>query len=875
MTLHRAHRNRALLLATAFLFVIGIAATGTPARAQDATWLANPGSSDFDTAGNWTSVTTVPTGTASFGTSSTTSLTFSSPTTNIGGWTFNPGASVYTFTNANTLTFSGAGIVNGGSAAIANNGYLNFQNSSTAGSAAITNNNGGYINFLNNSTAGSATFTNAYIINFDNASTAGSATINNNNTLAFYNTATAGGSTIVNNDYLQFFDSSSAGSSALTNNHNTSFFATSTAGTANITNTSVLAFYQTSTAGSAAITNNSGGTVDFSGTTGPAGNNQVSAGSIAGAGNFYLGANQLTVGSNNLSTTVSGVISDCGTGGTACSYPGTGGSLVKVGTSTLTLSGTNTYSGGTTINGGTLAVSSDANLGAASGGLTFNGGTLQSGVNFFSSRSITLNAGGGTFDTQANSGTLAGDISGSGGLTKLGTGELDLLGSNTYSGPTNVNSGYLIAEGGGAAFSAASAFNVAAGATLDLNGLSQTIGSLSGAGTVTNSFLGRPATLTTGADNTSTTFSGTISDFVGRISLTKIGTGTLALTGTNTYSGATTVNGGTLEVDGSIAHSLSVTVNSGATLSGTGIVDSVTAIMSGGTLAPGNASNPTGTLTITGNLAFQSGALYVVQVAQSSAASTTVSGSATLTGATVNAQFAPGYVTKQYTILTATGGLGGTSFAGLTNANLPAGFADSLSYSGNSVILNLAAALGAGGGLNRNQQNVANTLNTFFNNGGALPPNFAGIFGLTGSSLANALTQASGESATGSQQATFDAMNLFMGVLTDPFIAGRGDGAASGAGAPTGYASTQTTGATRDAYAMFTKAPPAAFRAALERMGGGLWRLADHRRQCRARLQQHDQQYRRHRRRRRLSHLAKYDRRLCAGRRRHQFQRRG
>ena len=60
----------------------------------------------------------------------------------------------------------------------------------------------------------------------------------------------------------------------------------------------------------------------------------------------------------------------------------------------------------------------------------------------------------------------------------------------------------------------------------------------------------------------------------------------------------------------------SVTVNSGGTLSGSGIVDPITTtIMSGGTLAPGNAANPTGTLTtITGNLAFQSGALYVIYV---------------------------------------------------------------------------------------------------------------------------------------------------------------------------------------------------------------------------------------------------------------------
>ncbi len=83
------------------------------------------------------------------------------------------------------------------------------------------------------------------------------------------------------------------------------------------------------------------------------------------------------------------------------------------------------------------------------------------------------------------------------------------------------------------------------------------------------------------------------------------------------------------------------------------------------------------------------------------------------------------------------------------------------------------------------------------------------------------LTQASGELATGSQQTTFDAMNLFMGLLTDPFIAGRGEGTSGGAGAP-GYAdenagaSAYANGKTRskserDAYAaIYTKAPPAA-----------------------------------------------------------------
>jgi uncharacterized protein with beta-barrel porin domain len=80
-----------------------------------------------------------------------------------------------------------------------------------------------------------------------------------------------------------------------------------------------------------------------------------------------------------------------------------------------------------------------------------------------------------------------------------------------------------------------------------------------------------------------------------------------------------------------------------------------------------------------------------------------------------------------------------------------------------------------------------------------------------GSLNANGLSQVSGESATGSQQTTFNAMGLFMGLLTDPFIDGRGDGPGAGGGTSTatGYASTQKPAAARDAYAMFTKAPPA------------------------------------------------------------------
>src|SRR5215831_6690411 len=122
----------------------------------------------------------------------------------------------------------------------------------------------------------------------------------------------------------------------------------------------------------------------------------------------------------------------------------------------------------------------------------------------------------------------------------------------------------------------------------------------------------------------------------------------LVLSGINSYSGPTTVSGGALVVTGSIANS-ALTVGSGTTLTGTGTVGGLT-INSGGTFAPGNSP---GTMTVQGNLAFQSGALYLVQVNSTTASNTVVSGSATLAG-TVQAAFAAGsYATRMYTILSA------------------------------------------------------------------------------------------------------------------------------------------------------------------------------------------------------------------------------
>jgi uncharacterized protein with beta-barrel porin domain len=284
--------------------------------------------------------------------------------------------------------------------------------------------------------------------------------------------------------------------------------------------------------------------------------------------------------------------------------------------------------------------------------------------------------------------------------------------------------------------------------------------------------------------------------YSGYSTFNKIGGSTWTLTGTNATAMPWTISGGTLDVNGTLANS-SMTVNAGGTLGGTGTVGN-TMIASGGTLFPGNGT-PGSFLSVAGNLAFQSGALYLVQLNPATSTFSRVSGTATLNGL-AGASFAPGsYVLKQYTILTAAGGVTGT-FSGLQTLGLPSGFAANLSYDAHDAYLNLTLGFSVPAGLNVNQQNVANALSNFFNATGGIPMVFGAL-------TPAGLTQVSGELATGSQQATFDAMNLFMGLLTDPSLAGRGGGPTSGGSAATGYASAESTGAARDAYAMFTKAP--------------------------------------------------------------------
>jgi uncharacterized protein with beta-barrel porin domain len=451
-------------------------------------------------------------------------------------------------------------------------------------------------------------------------------------------------------------------------------------------------------------------------------------------------------------------------------------------------SNTSTITGG---NGGTGGASGTDSFGG-------NGGDGGVGVQFTTTGATLTNAGSVT----GGNGGASGAAVGSGGAGSAGAGGAGIVGA----GLTVINSGTItggMANGGAGARANAIAFT---GGTnvLELQAGSTITGNVVAFTTADTLRLG-------GTANASFDVSqiGAGAQYRGFGLFLKTGSSTWTLTGTNAAALPWTINAGTLNVTGSIANS-TMTVNNGGTLAGTGTVGSIT-VTNGGAFAPGSGVAGS-TTTVAGSLAFQSGALYLVQLNPATSSFAIVTGTATLNGATVGANFAAGsYVAKRYTILTATGGVSGT-FGAVANSNLPTNFHTSLSYDTNNAYLNLLLNFAIPGGLNGNQQNVGNALTNFFNTTGGIPIVFGAL-------TPAGLTQAAGETATGSQQTTFDAMNMFMGVLTDPFIAGRGDGVTSSTGAPpfaeeddsaSAYAANgkARTKNERDAYAaIYRKAP--------------------------------------------------------------------
>jgi autotransporter-associated beta strand protein len=209
-----------------------------------------------------------------------------------------------------------------------------------------------------------------------------------------------------------------------------------------------------------------------------------------------------------------------------------------------------------------------------------------------------------TFDVEPSIGGPAtlvsnGGISNIGRLTTLGGGTVILAATNNYSGPTQVDAGTL-QVGEANAIPATTAVTVENSATFDLNGFDDRIGSLADSGMTGSTAIVSlgTATLTTGMDNTSTTFAGIIGGTGG---LTKIGTGTFTLAGNNTYTGNTTAEGGILSISMTL---VSPVVLMGGTVENTApiTVSSFSVPTSGSTFVAMADLTLSGNATLTGQL---------------------------------------------------------------------------------------------------------------------------------------------------------------------------------------------------------------------------------------------------------------------------------
>ena len=323
-----------------------------------------------------------------------------------------------------------------------------------------------------------------------------------------------------------------------------------------------------------------------------------SASSSTFSGNVFLGTTSgvgkgvtLTAASGG-TTTFSGVIQDpTGVIGS--------GLVRKSGAGTVVLSGLNTYAGGTSIDGGTLSISQSANLGANTGGVTINAGTLEISGSFSTNRAFTLADTASTFQVDPlQTFTITSVIAGGGVLNKTGTGTMVLSAANTYSGGTNVSDGTLRISASDRILNASNL--TVSGGTFDLQTFNETIGAVTlSSGTISS---------TTGAltGSSYTLQSGTVSAILaGSGTITKNTSGTVTLSGANTFTGSTTISAGTLQVNtnnalGSAASGTTVANGAVLKLNGVNYSTAEPLTLNGSGISNSGALSNTGTSTFAG-----------------------------------------------------------------------------------------------------------------------------------------------------------------------------------------------------------------------------------------------------------------------------------
>ena len=412
-----------------------------------------------------------------------------------------------------------------------------------------------------------------------------------------------------------------------------------------------------------------GDALQFGGTTRLTTDNDIAADTSfasitfnSGAGTFVLGGNRITLGGNitNSDDSLQTISFDmilgatrtvnCASGDITISgvISSTGG-LTKTGSSTLKLTGTNSYSGDSTISSGMLEGTNTSAFGT--GILIANGGTLGVHIN---------GAGSGGTITFTNSFWI--------NTSYTGTIDVNNNGSNT--GNTVV---FPVGS-----FGASLQLNVTGGNSYKLQltdvdlsggGLNVTFNPTTAALLMTTVTCGTDYahTLVLDGTNTGNIISGAITNGEGTTAVAKSNSGTWVISGTSTYTGTTTVTAGTFLVTGSITGTGAVTVSNTATLGGTGTIAGAITQSSGSIIAPGIGGTTIGTLG-TANVTMNASSTYSVDLDGTTPTFDQINSSGTVAcaGTLTVASIANAAIGKIYTIVNTTTSVSGT-FTGLPN----------------------------------------------------------------------------------------------------------------------------------------------------------------------------------------------------------------